>query len=240
MLCVPTQVTKRHFVNRKTSTVVFAVSDNERINMKMNIAAFSAVLFALAAPAFASDYGVNDYTDSARVVSSVPIYQTISQPQQQCWTESVTSYEEQRSPGGLIVGGLTGGLLGNAIGRGRGRPASTVVGAIIGAAVGDHIANRDRNVLLVSRPIQHCQTVESVHQVLTGYQVTYDYNGRYSTVMLPYNPGARVPLEITVGNSGLPAYLGPPVGHVAYEYRHGPVWQLPVYKRPRHHDRSDH
>jgi uncharacterized protein YcfJ len=225
----------------KSSTVVFAVSDNQRMTMKINIAAsFPVVLFALAAPAFASDYGATDYTDSAQVVSSVPIYQTINQPQQQCWTESVTSYEEQRSPGGLIVGGLTGGLVGNAIGRGSSRAASTVVGAIIGAAVGDQLANRERNAVLVSRPIQHCQTVDSFHQILTGYQVTYDYNGRYSTVMLPYNPGNRVPLEITVGSSGRPAYLGPPIGHVAYQHRHVPVWELPVYKRPRHYDRSDH
>jgi len=209
--------------------------------MKTNFAAsFPLVLFALAAPAVASDYRTPDYTDSARVVSSVPIYQTINQPQQQCWTESVTSYEERRSPSGVILGGVAGGIVGNAIGHGSGRAASTVVGAIIGAAVGDQLANRERDAVLVSRPIQHCQTVDSFHQILTGYQVTYDYNGRYSTVMLPYNPGPRVPLAITVRSPGQPVYLGPPVSHVVYENRHARAWEVPVYKRPRHYDRSDH
>ena len=209
--------------------------------MKTNIAAsFLLVLFALASPAMASDYRAPEYTDSARVVSSVPIYQTLNEPQQQCWTESVTSYEQRRSPGGVILGGVAGGLVGNAIGHGNGRAASTVVGAIIGAAVGDHLANRESNGVLVSRPIQHCQTVDSYHQVLTGYQVTYDYNGRYSTVMLPYNPGPRVPVAITVGTPVQPAYVGSPVGHVVYENRPAFAWERPVYKRPRHYDRSDH
>ena len=209
--------------------------------MKINTAAcFPLVLFGLAAPALASNYAATSYTDSARVVSSVPVYQTVNQPQQQCWTESVTRYEERRSPSGAILGGITGGLVGNAIARGNGRPASTVVGVIIGAAVGDHLANLDRNGQLVTRPVQHCQTVDSYQQVLTGYQVTYDYNGRYSTVMLPYDPGPRVPVAITIAAPGRPAYVGTPVVQVVYEQRPVPVWERPVYKRPRHHGRSEH
>jgi len=66
--------------------------------MKIRIAA-PLLMSALAAPAFAIDY-----VDSAPVVSSVPVYQAVNEPQQQCWTESVTSYEEHRSPGGVILG----------------------------------------------------------------------------------------------------------------------------------------
>jgi len=211
------------------------------MTMNINIAAsFSSVLIVMAAPASASNYAAADYMDSAPVVSSVPVYQTVRQPQQQCWTESVTSYEERRSPSGLILGGVAGGIAGNAIGRGNGRVASTVVGAIIGAAIGDHLANRDGNAVVVNRPVQHCQTVESYHQVLTGYQVTYDYNGRYSMIMLPYDPGPRLPLEITVARPGPPAYLAPPVDRVMYEHRHLPAWEQPVYKRPRHYYSSVH
>ena len=124
--------------------------------MNINIASFSSVLIVLAAPAFASNCAAADYTDSAPVVSSVPVYQTVRQPQQQCWTESVTSYEERRSPSGLILGGVAGGIAGNAIGRGNGRVASTVVGAVIGAAIGDHLANRDGNAVVVNRSVQYC------------------------------------------------------------------------------------
>ena len=196
--------------------------------MKTRIAA-PLLLSVLAAPAFATDY-----VDSAPVVSSVPVYQAVSEPQQQCWTESVTSYEEHRSPGGVILGGLTGGLLGNTIGRGNGRVASTVVGAMIGAVVGDHIANRNNEAVAVTRPIQRCQTVASYRQVLTGYQVTYNYNGRNTTVVLPYDPGPRVPIEIGVGgNASQTAYVGPPVSRIYYEQRPVPVWEQKPYKRPR-------
>jgi uncharacterized protein YcfJ len=196
--------------------------------MKVRIAA-PLLLTALAAPGYAADYA-----DSAPVISRVPVYQTVNQPQQQCWTESVTSYEQRRSPGGAILGGVTGGLLGSTIGRGNGRVASAAVGAAIGALVGDHLGNRDNSAVAVTRPIQRCQTVASYRQVLTGYQVTYNYSGRNTTVVLPYDPGPRVPLEIGVtGSVAQSAYVGPPVTHITYEQRRAPIWEQRPYRRPR-------
>jgi uncharacterized protein YcfJ len=203
--------------------------------MKIKIAA-PLLLTALVAPAHASDY-----MDSAPVVSSVPVYQTVSDPQQQCWTESVTSYEERRSPGGAILGGLTGGLLGSTIGRGNGRVASAAVGAAIGAVVGDHLGNRNYGAVAVTRPIQRCQTVQSYRQVLTGHQVTYNYNGRNTTVVLPYDPGPRVPIEVGVtGNAAQIAYVGAPVTRIVYEQSRAPIWEQKPYKRKRHGHRDDH
>ena len=202
--------------------------------MKINIAA-PLLLTALAAPIYAADY-----MDSAPVVSSVPVYQTVNEPRQQCWSESVTSYEERRSPGGAILGGLTGGLLGSTVGRGNGRVASAAVGAAIGALVGDHLGNRDNSAVAVTRPIQRCQIVESYRHVLTGYQVTYHYNGRNTTVVLPYDPGPRVPIEVGVtGSATQPVYAGAPVARITYEQRRAPIWEEKPYKRPRHHHDDD-
>ena len=202
--------------------------------MKIRIAA-PLLLTALAAPIHAADY-----LDSAPVVSSVPVYQTVNEPQQQCWTESVTRYEERRSPGGAILGGLTGGLLGSTIGRGNGRVASAAVGATIGALVGDHLANRDNSAVAVTRPIQQCQTVESYRQVLTGYQVTYHYNGRNTTVVLPYDPGPRVSIGVSVTGSAVQlAYVGAPLARITYEQRRVPIWEEKPYKRPRHRHDDD-
>lgn len=203
--------------------------------MKIQIAV-PLLLIALAGPALAADY-----TDSAPVVSSLPVYQSVSDPQQQCWTESVTSYEERRSPGGAILGGLTGGLLGSTIGRGNGRVASAAVGAAIGALVGDHLGNRDNSAVAVNRPIQRCQTMQSYRQVLTGYQVTYYYNGRNTTVVLPYDPGPRVPIEVGVtGSAAQTAYVGPPVERIAYEPRRVPLWEQRPYRRQHHRHDDDH
>jgi uncharacterized protein YcfJ len=200
----------------------------------MNIKISAAVLLGtLAAPAFAMDY-----RDSAPVVASVPVYQTLSEPQQQCWTESVTSYEQRRSAGGIVLGGVTGGLLGNTIGRGNGRVASTVVGAVIGAAVGDHLANRDNVTVAVTRPVQRCQTVQSYRQVLTGYQVTYNYNGRNTTILMPYDPGPSVPVEVAVaGHAAEPVIVNAPVTYIAYERPVQPVWGHKPLKH-HHHDRD--
>jgi uncharacterized protein YcfJ len=201
--------------------------------MKIRITA-PMLLAALASPVFAADY-----MDSAPVVSSVPVYQAVNQPQQQCWTESVTSYEERHSPGGAILGGLTGGLLGSTVGRGNGRVASAAFGAAVGALVGDHLGNRDNGAVAVSRPVQRCQTVESYRQVLTGYQVTYNYNGRNTTVVLPYDPGPRVTVQVGVaGSDAQSGYAGAPVARIAYEQRRAPIWEEKPYKRPRH-DRDD-
>lgn len=202
--------------------------------MKTGIAA-PMLLAALAAPAaFATDY-----TDSAPVVSSVPVYQTVSEPQQQCWTESVTGYERVRSPGGAILGGLTGGLLGSTVGRGNGRVASAAVGAAIGALVGDHLGNRDNQAVAVTRPVQHCQTVQNLRQVLTGYQVTYYYNGRNATVVLPYDPGPRVPIAIRVAGNP-PRYVSPVSAQIAYfEQRPPRAWETRPYRR-HGRDRDDH
>ncbi len=203
--------------------------------MKSKIAA-PLLLAALASPVFAADY-----RDSAPVVSSVPVYQTVNEPQQQCWTESVTSYEERRSPGGAILGGLTGGLLGSTIGRGNGRIASAAVGAAIGALVGDNLGNRDNGAIAVTRPIQRCQTVQSYRQILTGYQVTYYYNGRNTTVVLPYDPGPRVAIDVGItGNTVQSAYVGPPVTLITYEERRPRAWEQKPYKRKRHGHHDDH
>ncbi len=78
---------------------------------------------ACAAPSYAYDY-----TDTAEVVSAVPIYETVNEPRQQCWTESVTYYEETRvSNGGAIIGGITGGLLGAQVGKGNGGSNTYIV-----------------------------------------------------------------------------------------------------------------
>lgn len=204
--------------------------------MKIRISA-PLLLTALAAPIYAADY-----MDSAPVVSSVPVYQTVTEPQQQCWTESVTRYEERRSPGGAILGGLTGGLLGSTIGRGNGRVASAAVGAAIGALVGDHLGNRDNSAVAVTRPIQQCQTVQSYRQVLTGYQVTYHYNGRNTTVALPYDPGPRVSIGVGVTGSAVQlAHVGAPLTRITYEQRRAPTWEEKPHKRSRHrrHDDND-
>lgn len=93
---------------------------------------------------FGSAYAA-DLTDTARVISATPIYETVSEPKRECWTETVQVAPKERSMGGAIVGGIAGGLLGSQVGGGSGNTAATGAGAVAGAVIGDRVSNPDSN-----------------------------------------------------------------------------------------------
>lgn len=86
-----------------------------------------------------------DFTDTARVISSTPIYERISEPRRECSMETVQVNPQERSMGGAVIGGVAGGLLGSQVGRGNGSTVATGAGAVAGAVVGDRVANPDSN-----------------------------------------------------------------------------------------------
>ena len=95
-------------------------------------------------PLCASTYAA-DFTDTAKVISSTPIYERISEPRRECSTETVQVTPKERSLGGAVVGGVAGGLLGSQVGRGSGNTAAAGAGAVAGAVVGDRVSNPDSN-----------------------------------------------------------------------------------------------
>lgn len=146
----------------------------------------------------ASLYGnayASDFVDTARVVSSTPIYERVSEPRRECWNESVQSAPKERSMGGAIIGGVAGGLLGNQVGGGQGKTAATAAGAIAGVLVGDRVANPDQPR---SQQVERCRDVENSREVIKGYNVTYRYNGREINSTLPYRPGATVQVGVSL------------------------------------------
>ena len=60
-----------------------------------------------------------DFIDTAQVLSSTPIYESISEPRRECTKESVQVAPKERSVSGAVVGGVAGGLLGSQVGRGN-------------------------------------------------------------------------------------------------------------------------
>lgn len=80
------------------------------------------------------------------VISSTPIYERISRPKRECWTEQLqVAPREQPSIGRALVGGVAGGLLGSQVGGSSGNTAATGAGAVAGAVVGDRVDNPDGN-----------------------------------------------------------------------------------------------
>lgn len=139
-----------------------------------------------------------EFEDYARVVNVVPQVEQINQPRQQCWMEQVpVQQRQQRGIGGAIVGGLAGGVLGSQIGGGSGRTAAAAVGAMTGAIVGDRMEN-DQQAMVVNQPVQRCQMVDQWETRNNGYAVTYEYRGHTATTILPYEPGNRIPVRVSV------------------------------------------
>jgi uncharacterized protein YcfJ len=118
--------------------------------------------------------------------------------------DRVANPETERSAAGSVVGGVAGGLLGAQVGNGNGRTAAAAAGAIAGAVAGDRIDNRQ---VAATAPAQSCRTVETVREIIRGYTVVYQYNGRDITTTLPYDPGptVRVGIAVVEGGSAAPA-----------------------------------
>lgn len=143
------------------------------------------------------------FQDTARVVASAPIYESVNEPRRECWKEQV-GYESvrsgDRSYGGAILGGIVGGVLGHTIGKGNGRDIATAVGAATGAITGDNIDNDGREYRGEARARfeQRCRNVDNWHRQLTGYNVTYRYQGHEYNTFLPYDPGNQVRVNVSV------------------------------------------
>ena len=144
---------------------------------------------------------VHAFDAVATVVNVSPVSETVSQPQQRCWTEYQQS--QARAPehnyGGAILGGVTGGLLGSLMGEGNGKVAAAAAAAGVGAIAGDRLANRDTGDTYTNTvPVQRCESVAGSQTRTTAYMVTYEYDGQRFMTRLPYNPGNQLRVNVSV------------------------------------------
>lgn len=162
--------------------------------MKMSFCASIPLLFLGAI----SSAQAADFDDYARVVSVSPQVEQFNRPRQECRTEYVqVQRPQQRGVGGSIIGGLAGGIIGNQVGGGNGRTAATAVGAITGAIVGDRMENNNETAV-TEQPVRQCRMVDHWESRTVGYNVVYEYrNHTYSSVM-PYDPGEKVKLRVSL------------------------------------------
>ena len=162
--------------------------------MKINHA-FATATF-LCAPFLGAAHAA-EFDDTARVLSVTPQVEQFNHPRQECQTSYVQEQQRQsRGYGGSVIGGIAGGLLGNQVGRGNGRTVATAAAAITGAIVGDRLENNQPAV--VERPVQDCRRVDHWESRSNGYAVTYEYQGRRYTTVMPYDPGDRLRLHVSL------------------------------------------
>jgi uncharacterized protein YcfJ len=139
------------------------------------------------------------FEDYARVRDVTPQYDQVNVPRKECYSEYVPERSDRGgSLAGPVIGGVAGGLLGSRFGQGNGRVASAAAGAVVGTIVGTQLGNRDRGGGYEEREVRRCRTVDHFESRLAGYRVAYEYQGRSYTTFLPYDPGSRIPVRVSV------------------------------------------
>ena len=167
--------------------------------MKLVIAALLCI--SATSTSYANNYqrGHSNQT-YARVTHVEPIYQQTSyrEPVQECYEERVTS-RSNGSRTNTIIGGLLGGALGNELGHNRrNKKVGTLAGAVLGASIANDLSrNKGRDRVHYE---QRCDTRYNTNyrQEITGYQVSYRYDGQTYQTQTDQHPGKRIPVSINV------------------------------------------
>lgn len=178
-------------------------------------------------------------TVQARVLASTPVVAQVAVPRQACFDELQTT-QAQPSGAGALLGAVAGAAVGNAIGRGSGNAVATGVGLIGGAILGSHIETRGRPVQ--TQTVRRCEQQTAYENQVVAYDVTYEINGqRYSTQM-DSQPGASIPVQVSVTPVGQyttteSRVLSSPVVYTSSVQRVSYVQpavslSIPVYTRP--------
>lgn len=175
---------------------------------------------------FAGNASAQVYGDTARVISSTPIYDRVASPRRECHLEQVTAYEERRTvrepeyrtarnEGGIgpgtVLGAIVGGVIGHQFGGSTaGRDHGTAAGAVVGGLIGNSIerdsdsghrtASRDVVVdsVPVAREVERCNTIADAREMIVGYDVRYEYQGHELRTRLAYDPGPQIPVNVEV------------------------------------------
>lgn len=143
-----------------------------------------------------------------KVIDVTPVYREVkvTTPVKECWQEPVTHTRPVRnganSAGGTLAGGLIGGIIGHQFGNGRGKKLATAVGTIVGAQLGHDAAKGSHASSYGSYTAYEsfCEVENRVSYVeeLDSYRVTYRYKGNKYQTNLPYDPGKKIKLRVTV------------------------------------------
>jgi len=170
---------------------------NHRLIRAIGLLAALALLGGCAGQGVYDSYSSDAYV-YASVVAATPVYGPVQVPEvrQVCRQEHVT-YRRRPNPGGAIFGALLGAGLGNVIDGGYRRTAGTLIGAAAGGAIGAGIASEAAGPGR-SEVYEVCDDITEYRSErgVTGYEVTYHYDGYEGQLYMDYNPGnsVRVPL----------------------------------------------
>ncbi|MFP4207573.1 MAG: glycine zipper 2TM domain-containing protein [Wenzhouxiangella sp.] len=129
-------------------------------------------------------------------VSRTPIDRTV------CWDETVyeRTAESRRSATPTVVGAIIGGVIGNQFGGGSGKKAATVAGAALGGSIGRDAgrANHPARYRPVTEERCTVQRDYEERSVISGYRVSYLYDGQVHQTTLRDHPGDQLRVRVSV------------------------------------------
>ncbi len=142
----------------------------------------------------------------AKIISVEPKYSTKQVPYKDCNNQITTQIVKKEKNGttGGIVGGIVGAgggaLAGNSLKSGGvGLAIGAVVGAIGGAFAGNQIQKgyaKDQYEPGQSNVTVTCNTQYKTIKKISGYSITYEYNGEINTVFKSKKPkSSSVPIQ---------------------------------------------
>lgn len=167
-------------------------------------AAVAAGLFTSTALA-ADGYAGGSYVVNAPVLDVNPMVEIVevSTPREVCWNERVQRrvHDGPRVPQtSTIVGTVIGAAIGNNIVRGDDRKSARVAGALLGGAIGRDIGHANARTRTVVANERRCDVEHVRHEEerISGYRVTYEYNGRTFVTRTETDPGDTLRLRVRV------------------------------------------
>ena len=158
--------------------------------MRSSFARISALALAVMAPSIALAQ------EQARVISSVPVWKTVTVPERVCSTSQVL-VPDQKSGVGAVMGAIAGGVIGNSVGQGSGRAAATALGLVGGAALGDKMEEGATQ----ARTVQNCATQMTRQNRIDHYSVAYEFAGKQYRVAMASDPGPFVTVQVAPLNA---------------------------------------
>ena len=134
----------------------------------------------------------------AEVVASKAVYQSYTEPTEQCTDELVQqkkAVQDQNQIAGTVLGAVVGGVLGHQVGGGSGKKIATVAGAAAGGYAGKQVQNDMQNKDIETTTRRVCKTVQKKQQKVVGYDVTYLLDGKVLKTRLDHEPAERLPVK---------------------------------------------
>lgn len=134
----------------------------------------------------------------AEVVSAKEVFETVVTPQEKCENVQVqhqAPVKDEHRIAGTVVGGIAGGLLGSTVGGGKGKTLATVAGAAAGGYAGNRVQKNMQEKDVSTTTERRCKTVNEKSQKLSGYDVTYRFDGKDGKVRTSFKPGPTLPVK---------------------------------------------